>query len=221
MLVSVTSISLNSVFHSAIVGNVVLKNLKQVNLILFYFTLLTLSYTITWIDFFITKKIYLAMDLLNRIFTSRTLLLCFTDICLKINVPVKWQGKEEQSKWRKGYKIKQWRRELNLKKWIKMNCWGLWKGQTRPFCSLAEGRLLVLLQRSVWLPYGKQRRTKGQRENEKWRKKHESSWGDRLSHKCDSASLNEWKGKEAVTVLFVQNAVAQNLDSLIRNQFHH
>ncbi len=88
MLVSVTSISLNSVFHSAIVGNVVLKNLKQVNFILFYFTLLYLYHHLN--RFFSSqKKIYLAMDLLNRIFTSRTLLLCFTDICLKINVPVK------------------------------------------------------------------------------------------------------------------------------------
>lgn len=48
-------------------------------------------------------------------------------------------------------------------------------------------------------------------------KKNENSWGDRLSHKCDSArkSLNELKREEAVTVLFVQNADTQNLDSLI------
>lgn len=136
-------------------------------MLFYFFTLRCLYHHLNRFNF-ITNKISIC---LRWIFASRTLLLWFTDICLKINVPVEWQGKEEQSKWSKVYKIKQWRRSLIIKKGIKMNCWGLWKGQTRPFCSLVEGRLLVLLQRSVWLPYDKQRRTKGQCENEKLRKK--------------------------------------------------
>ncbi len=65
VLVSVTSNSLIGVFHRAIVCNVLLNNLKQ--------------------EFHHKKKKSIS---LCWIFTSRTLLLWFTDICLKINVPV-------------------------------------------------------------------------------------------------------------------------------------